>query len=144
MINLSNEEALTMAKAKKVKQLSFMMPDRAGLLSEVTTALAGAKVNINAICAYGMQGEANFMFTTDSNAKAKKALAPLGAEIKEYDVFAVEMPNKPGELQKVAKKIADAGINIIYMYGTTTAGRSATCIFTTSDDAKAIKLINRS
>jgi predicted amino acid-binding ACT domain protein len=70
-----------MAKAKKVKQLSFMMPDRAGLLSEVTTALAGAKVNIKAICAYGMQGEATFMLTADSNAKAKKALAPLAANI---------------------------------------------------------------
>jgi hypothetical protein len=132
-----------MTKAKRVKQLSFMMPDRAGLLSEVATNLAGAKVNISNICAYGMQGEANFMLTADSNAKAKKALAPLGVEIKEYDVFVVEMQNKPGELQKVAKKIADAGINIIYMYGTTVSGRSATCVFTTSDDAKAVKLINK-
>lgn len=133
-----------MAKAKKVKQLSFMMPDRAGLLSEITTTLASAKVNINAICAYGMQGEANFMFTADSLAKAKKALASLGVELKENDVFAVEMTNKPGELQKVAKKIADAGINIIYMYGTTSAGRPATCVFATSDDVQAIKTINRS
>lgn len=132
-----------MAKAKKVKQLSFMMADRAGLLSEVTTALADAKVNISNICAYNMQGEANFMLTADSNAKAKKALAPLGVEIKEYDVLVVEMPNKPGELQKVAKKIADAGINIIYLYGTTGSGRSVTGVFTTSDDAKAVKLINK-
>ena len=132
-----------MAKAKKVKQLSFMMPDRAGLLSEITTALSSAKVNLNAICAYRMQGEANFMLTADSIAKAKKALAPLGVELKENDVFAVEMTNKPGELQKVAKKIADAGIDILYIYGTTTAGRSATCVFATSDDAQAIKSINR-
>jgi hypothetical protein len=137
------KEVITMAKAKKVKQLSFMMRDRAGLLAEITTALAGAKVNISNICAYGMQGEANFMLTTDSNAKAKKALSPLGVEFKEYEVFAAEMPNKPGELQKVAKKLADAGINIIYMYGTTGTGRAAMCIFTTSDDAKAIKLINK-
>ncbi len=132
-----------MTKAKRVKQLSFMMPDRAGRLSEITTALAGAKVNVSNICAYSMQGEANFMLTADSNAKAKKALASLGVEIKEYDVIVVEMPNKPGELQKVARKIADAGINIIYMYGTTVSGRSATCVITTSDNAKAVKLINK-
>ncbi len=132
-----------MAKAKKVKQISFMVSDRAGQLSEITTAFANAKVNINAICAYGMQGEATFMLTSDSNAKAKKALAKLGVESKEDDVFSVEMPNKPGELQKVAKRIGDAGINIIYMYGTTVSGRSASCIFATSDDAKAIKLINK-
>ncbi len=132
-----------MAKAKKAKQLSFMMPDKAGLLAEVTTALAGAKVNITNICAYGMQGQATFMVITDGNAKAKKALAPLGVEIKEDNVIAVEMANKPGELQKTAEKLAAAGINIVYMYGTTTGGRTATGILTTSDDAQAIKLMNR-
>jgi hypothetical protein len=132
-----------MAAAKKVKQIQFMMSDRPGRLSEITAALAAAKVNINNICAYGMQNEATFMLTVDSNAKAKKALAPLGVEIKENDVIIVEMPNKPGELQKVAKKIGDAGINIIYAYGTSAGGRSGNCIFATSDDAQAIKLINK-
>jgi hypothetical protein len=132
-----------MTKAKKLKHLQFMMPDKAGQLAEVTTVLANARVNVSAICAYGMQGEATFMFAADSPAKAKKALAPLGVEIKEYDVVSVEMLNKPGELQKIAKKIGDAGINIIYMYGTTVSGRSATCIIATSDDAAAIKLINK-
>jgi hypothetical protein len=62
---------------------------------------------------------------------------------KEEDVVAAEMTNKPGELHKAAKRIADAGINILYMYGTTAAGRSATCVFATSDDAQTIKLINK-
>jgi len=133
-----------MAKAKKIKHLSFMMPDRPGLLNDIATALTNKKINISAICAYGMQGEATFMLTTDSNAKAKKILAPLGiADLKEYDVIAVEMPNKAGELQKVAARLGDAGINIHYLYGTTVLGRSATCIFATSDDVRAIKLINK-
>src|SRR5512144_627848 len=133
----------SMTKATKVKQLQFMMSDRAGRLSEITAALAGAKVNITNICAYGMEQEATFMLTVDSNAKAKKALAPLGVHVKENDVVIVEMQNKPGELQKVAKKIGDAGINIIYMYGTSAGARSGNCIFATSDDARAIKLINK-
>ncbi|MEW6215176.1 MAG: ACT domain-containing protein [Nitrospirota bacterium] len=132
-----------MAKAKKSKQLSFAMPNRVGLLSEVSTAIAGAKVNINAVHAYEIEDKAYFMLITDSNAKAKKALSPLGVEIKEEDVVTVEMPNKVGELQKVAKKIADAGIDINYMYGTTGAGKSSTCVFKTADDKKAIKVINK-
>src|SRR5512146_1954666 len=122
-----------MTKATKVKQLQFMLPDRAGRLSEITAALVGAKVNITNICAYGMQGEATFMLTVDSNAKAKKALKTLGVEVQEHDVVSVEMPKKTGE----------AGINIFYLYGTSVAGRSGNCIFTSSDDAMAIKLINK-
>lgn len=132
-----------MAKAKKSRQLSFTMPNRVGLLSEISTAIASAKVNINAICAYEMEDKAYFMLSTDSNTKAKKALAPLGIEIKEEDVVAVEMLNKVGELQKVAKKIADAGIDINYMYGTAGTGKSSICVFKTADDKKAIKVINK-
>lgn len=132
-----------MAKAKKVKQLGFGMSDKPGLLSDVTAAIAGAKANITSICAYGMEGKAYFMIVTDNNAKAKKALSKLELKVDEEEVFAVEMPNKAGELQKVAKKIADAGINIIYIYGTAAAGKSSTCIFSSSDNKKALKVINR-
>jgi len=132
-----------MAKAKKLKQLSFTMPNRAGLLSEVTAAVLGAKVNINTLCAYELENNAYFMLTVDSNAKTKKALAKLGIESKEEDVVAVEMPNRVGELEKVAKKIADAGININYIYGTTGTGKSSICVFKTSDNTKTIILINK-
>jgi len=132
-----------MAKAKKLKQLSFSMANRAGLLSEVTAAIAGAKVNINAICAYESEDKSYFMLTIDSTAKAKKALAKLKIKAKEEDMVAVEMPNKVGELQKVSKKITDAGININYMYGTTGTGRVSTCVFKTSDNRRTISVINK-
>jgi len=132
-----------MSKARKVKEINFKMPNRIGLLSEVTTAIAGVKVNITAIGAYEREDTAYFWLVTENNAKAKKALGPLGLEIKEKDVVEVEMANKPGELQKVAKKIADAGIDIQYMYGTAGVGKMPTCIFKTADDQKTIKVINK-
>lgn len=132
-----------MAKAKRVKQLSFTLSTRAGLLSDVTSAIAKAKVNITAICAYEMAKNAYFMLTADSAARARKCLAFLKIGLEEEEVVVVEMPNKAEELQKVAKKIADAGINIDYMYGTAAAGKSSTCVFKTSDDKKAIRAINK-
>lgn len=132
-----------MAKAKKSKQLSFAMPNRVGLLSEITTAIAKAKISITAVCAYAMEGKAYFMLMTDSNAKAKKALSALAGNIKEEDVVSVELPNKAGTGQQVAKRIADAGVDIIYMYGTAGTGRTSICVFKTGDDKKAIKVINK-
>ena len=85
------KEDMVMAKAKKAKQLFFMIPDKAGLLDMVSAALAAAKVNISAICAYGMDRKANFMMTTDSNARAKKVLAKHKIRAREYDVFVVDM-----------------------------------------------------
>ena len=132
-----------MAKARKAKELSFTMPNKAGLLSEVSRAIAGAGVNITAICAYAMGNTAYFMLTTASNVKAKKALVPLSVAVEERDVVEVELLNRPGELQKVAKRIANAGIDIEYMYATAGAGKSTTCIFKTADDKNTIKVINK-
>ncbi len=131
-----------MAKARKVKEIRLFMLDKVGLLSEVTTAIAKARVNINTICAYAMENHAYFMLTTSSHARAKKALAPFGFGMEEKDVIQVEIANKPGELQKVAEKIADAGVGIEYMYATTGGGK-ATCVFKTADDQKAMKVIRK-
>ena len=132
-----------MAKAKKVKQISFSIRNRVGLLSEITSALASAKVNIHTISAYEQEKNARFILIVDSNSKASKTLAKLKIKAKEEDMVAVEMPNKVGELQKVSKKITDAGININYMYGTTGTGRVSTCVFKTSDNRRTISVINK-
>ncbi len=132
-----------MAKARRVKQITFTMPDRAGQLSQVANAIAAEKVNITSICAYGMKKTAYFMLNTSRNAKVGKALAKLRVKLKEEDVVEVEMPNRVGQLNKIAKKIGNAGINIEYMYGTAGAGKSSICIFKTSNDRKVVSLINK-
>jgi hypothetical protein len=132
-----------MAKAGKAKILSFSMDDRPGLLAEVTDALAAAKVNIAAVCAYSWDHTAYFDILADSVAKARSALRGLKIKPEESDAISIEMPNKVGELKKAAGALADAGINIDYMYGTASAGRSSVCILSTSDDRKALKILNK-
>lgn len=129
-----------MPKAMKLKQLSFTLPDKIGLLSEVTAFITAAKINIEAICAYGMGDEGYFMMITDNNTKAKKVISNMGAEIKIEDVIAVEVPNKMGQLQQAAKKISDAGIDIHYVYGSPVQ-QKMTLIFKTADDKKALKAL---
>jgi len=131
-----------MAKASRVKQLSFTMPNNVGLLMEITEALAKAKVNIEAITAYGWEElEASFMILTDNNAKAKKALAKLGAKVEIEDAIALEVPNRVGELHKATRKIATSGIDIYYLYGSPPKGGKMTIIFKTVNDRKALKAL---
>jgi len=131
-----------MAKVTKMKQLSFSLPNKIGLLSELTSFITGAKINIEAICAYGMGEEGYFMLVTDNNAKAKKVISHMGAEVKTEDILAVEMPNKMGELQQLAKKISNAGIDISYVYGSPVKSRM-TLILKTADDKKTLKLLSK-
>lgn len=130
-----------MAKAKKIKQINFEMKNKVGVLLEVSSALSDAKVNIKAICAYGMGEKAYFMLVTNNNAKARRVLAKLRVKTSEDEIIAVEMPNRVGQLKKAASKIANAGIDIQYMYGTVGIGKTSVCIFKTANDRKALKVL---
>ena len=130
-----------MAKASKVKQLFFSLPNNVGLLMEITEALAKAKINVEAICAYAWEElNASFMMVTDNNTKAKKVLSRMGAKVELEDVIALEVPNKVGELHKATKKIAFAGIDIYYLYGSPAKGKM-TLILKTENDKKALKAL---
>ena len=131
-----------MAKTMKIKQLVFSLPNRIGLLSELSSFLTAAKINIEAICAYGMGEEGYFMIVTDNNAKAKKVISQMGAEVKVEDVISVEMLNRVGQMRQAAKQISDAGVDIHYVYGSPVKGKM-TVIFKTADDKKAIKALNK-
>ncbi len=131
-----------MTKAMKMKQLSFSLPNRIGLLSELSSFLTAAKINIEAICAYGMGDEGYFMIVTDNNAKAKKVISQMGAKVKVEEVIAAEMPNEVGQLRQVAKQISDAVVDIHYVYGSPVRGKM-TAIVKTADDKKALKALNK-
>jgi hypothetical protein len=130
-----------MAKANKAKQLNFSLPSKIGLLSEVSAFITAAKINIEAICAYEMGEQGYFMLITDNLAKTKKILSHMGAEVTSEEIITVEMPNKLGELQKVAKKISAAGIDITFIYGSPVKGKM-TLVLKTANDKKALKVLN--
>lgn len=132
-----------MAKAAKIKLLSFSMDDKPGLLAEITGALVSSKVNILSVCAYTVEGTAYVDVAADSNPAAKKALTKLGIKPEEDEAISVEMANKKGELDRIAKALAGAGINIDYVYGTTSTGRTSTCLFGTSDNRKALRVLGK-
>jgi len=132
-----------MAKASKVKQLFFSLPNNVGLLMEITEALAKAKINVEAICAYAWEElDASFMMVTDDNAKAKKVLLKMGAKVDVEDVIALEVPNKVGELHKATRKIAFAGIDIYFLYGSPAKG-NMTLILRTENNKKALKALSK-
>lgn len=123
-----------------VQEIVVKMPTRVGLLADISAAIRQVGVNITAVSAYERDGEGKFLLVTTDNAKAVQALAAMGAQATEKTVVSADMPNRPGALEEAARKIADAGINIDYIYGTTNAD-SATLILKTDDDAKAAGLL---
>ncbi len=131
--------------AKTAKEITATFVDCVGLTAKVAAALAAANVNILAGTGYSASGarrKAIFTLIVDDLVRAEKALDRIGAdEIQDSMVIMVETPNKVGALERISRIIADAGIMIYYFYSTTSSGKTATCVFKTADDKKAIKVL---
>ena len=132
-----------MAKAKPVKLLSFTLPNKVGQLAAVAKLLGTADVNVLALRAAEAGSNADCSIAVKNTRKALKALASLGAEVRESDALCVEVPNKAGRLEKVARKLAEAGINLQAAWSTAFTGKTASCILVTSDDKKALAVLDK-
>ncbi len=131
-----------MTSARTAMQLVCSVPTKVGLLADIAEALRLADVNIIAISGYERDGQAKFLMVTTDNAKATAAICGVGADVREKSVVVVDMPNKPGALEVAARRIADAGINIEYTYGTAGAADMATVVLKTADDEQVARLLS--
>jgi len=130
-----------MAKVTKVNQLMVETPDEVGMMAKVCSAISDAGVNIKAISAYVKEGKGYFMLLTDDNAKAEQALKSAGFAVSQEEVVAVELENEIGAAKRMAKKLADAGVNLKKCYGSTGNGTMALLVFNSSDNEKAIRTL---
>ena len=132
-----------MATATKVKQLSFEVPNKVGLMAEISATLGKSKINIISLFGIEVGDKAIIMLITSDNTSAKKLLKKMGADAGSTDVVTIEMPNKSAEFSKVSNIIAQAGIDIHTVMGTAGSGRSSMVVLKTSDDKKVLKLLNK-
>lgn len=126
--------------ARLASQIVATIPNRVGLLADVAEAVRGAGVNVTAVSAYAREGEGKFLMVTSDNAKASEALGRLNAEVREKTVVVAELQDRPGALEEAARRIAEAGIEIEYAYGTA-GGGTAAIVFKTADDEKVAGML---
>lgn len=124
------------------KQLAIFLANKPGTLAQVCDVLAKKGINILALSVSDTVDHAVVrMVVSDSNA-ALHLLGDAGALVVENEVLAIELPNKPGALAKVARKLAKAKVNIEYAYAAVSPEqRSSLVIIRPSDVKKAMKVL---
>jgi hypothetical protein len=103
------------------KQFDVYVQDRPGEVHRVAEALAHHAVNIRGI-ATGVGGKAGVRIITDDDNSARAALNGAQMEFAEEEVLVVSMPDRPGELAKLTKRLSRGGVNInsLFMLGART------------------------
>ena len=125
----------------QVTQLVIGGEHKPGTLAQICSELAKVAVNITAIMAANTE-EHGIRIVAAPHAAAKKVLDGLRISYTEEPAIAVRLGDRPGALGRVTRKLADAGINVTYAYGSIVKGEErALIIMGVSDVAKAEKLV---
>ena len=125
-----------MAKNHHLKQFSIPLQNRPGALHGVLKSLSAAGVNILGVSSEGVGGLGFVHLVSDSGNKTLAVLQRSGFNVFEAPVFNVDLDNRPGELARLTRALAERGANIVQIYGTT-SGNVGRLLFTVDAPDKA-------
>lgn len=125
------------------KQLAVFLDNRPGMLARVCDALSGAKISIYAITTSDTVDHSVIRMVVSDPLRAIAVFEEYGTLVVEDDVLMLEGDNKPGSLARIARKLAEAGVNIEYCYSATSPGaKKGLMILRVSNVQKALKVLN--
>jgi len=124
------------------KELAITLEDKPGTLAKLTEALGAAGVNIETF--FVAPGpKSNCRVVVDDAAAARKAIEGAGLKVdSEREALAVELDDQAGSLGRIARKLANAQVNIenAYVAGGGN-GKKKKIVIITADAEKAKGLL---
>jgi hypothetical protein len=123
-------------------QVSIAMKNEVGGLCRLCGVLARAQVNIMGLSIEDCTDEGFIRLIVDEPKKAMKILDASKVSHHEQEVLLLELENEPGALQRISARLAEAGVNIQYAYGTADLhGRGGALVLRVSDVDKASAIL---
>lgn len=117
-----------------IKQLSVFVQNEIGSLAGVTSVLRNNHINLRAIASFDTPEFAILRMVVDQPENAKKLLTECGFAVKMTEAVAVELLDKPGELDGMLHVIAEAEIGINYIYSIVLRNGKAPLMIVNTDD----------
>jgi hypothetical protein len=101
------------------KDLTVMVPNRPGMLADLSEVLGNAGISMNGVCAFPSEGKVAIHILVDNPSATRGVLDKAKLQVLlERDVLIIGVEDKPGEFGKICRKLANIGININLVYPT--------------------------
>lgn len=128
----------------KVDQISIFLENKPGPLAEVTRILGEAGINIRALSLADTKDFGILRLIVNDNEKAKEVLSQKGFTVRKTEVVAVVVPDRPGGLAEILKVLAEASVNVEYLYAFVQhSGKDAIIIFRFDETDRAIEVLSQ-
>ena len=125
------------------RQFVVQVPNRPGQMAELAEQMAAAGVDLRAIGGGGLGDYGHFILTSADDDAARRVLQDGNWTFIEGESLLAEVDDKPGGMAKLARALADAGVNV---HGHLFLGRwsdRATFAFVVDDPEKARPILEK-
>ena len=125
-----------------IKQLSVFLQNKSGKIASVVNTLYENGIDIRALSIADTTDFGILRMLVNDVEKAREALAKENCIVSVNEVDVVAVPDKPGGLAEVLKKLSDAQIDIEYMYSLIDRGtEDAYMVFRLADEANILDVL---
>ena len=125
------------------RQFVVQVPNRPGQMAELAEQMAAAGVDLRAIGGGGLGDYGHFILTSADDDAARRVLEDGDWTFIEGESLLAEVDDKPGGMARLARALADAGVNV---HGHLFLGRwsdRATFAFVVDDPEKARPILEK-
>ena len=105
-----------------VKILNVALENHPGSLAEILDILARAEINVDALEAEAQGDFGTVRLFTAKPDLAAQLLRQDGYDVVESDVLEIILPNRYGELVRLARRLAEGHVNVVSLFGTSPPG----------------------
>ena len=119
-----------------IKQLSIFLENKSGRINEVTSLLGAENINIRALALADSSDFGVMRLIVDDLDKAIACLESNNISIGLTSVVAVEVPDVPGGLAEVMRKVNNSGLDVKYMYSIPEKKHDCAIMIMRFDDAE--------
>jgi len=125
-----------------LNQLSVFVDNTPGALSDITSVLAGAGVNLRALSIADTERFGILRMIVSDNKLATSVLKSRNYVVKETEVVGVKIGDQPGKLAEALKVLELADINLEYLYAfCARTERHAYMVIRVADNMKAEEVL---
>ena len=125
-----------------LKQLTIFVENKQGSLVDITDTLAQNNVNLRALSIADTQDFGLLRLIVNDNDTAVASLSDKGYVLKVTEVVGVKIGDQPGKLSKALSVLAEAGVNVEYLYAfMARTERHAYVVLRPTDNAAAEKAL---
>jgi hypothetical protein len=126
------------------RQITVPLENQPGQLARLCQLLAERSVSVEAISVIEGVEHGVVRLLTSDHQQCKQTLSKNGFFVIEGDVLVLDLTDKIGKLAQVSAALAQAKVNIDYLYGSVgQAGKPTRIILKASDPGRALEVLER-